>query len=478
MNKKPLSAVGAEIESTSMQTLILRYSMPAIIGGLISAIYNIVDQIFIGWDMGVIGNSATNVAFPLVTLTNSLSMLFAVGAAANFSISLGKQDVEGAKKYIGVAISGVLTSGIIIMLITQLFTTEMLNFFGATEQNIDYATTYVKIVSLGYPLAMVIMGGAHIIRADGSPKIAMRCTMTGAIINCILDPIFIFGFNMGIAGAAWATILGQAVSFIMIVAYMKNFKTFPITRDLFNFDFKTVIKTTALGIAPAVNQFSMTITQIVMNNTLIHYGAQSEYGQDIPLAVVGIITKVNIIYITIVVGIAQGTQPIVGYNYGAKKYDRVIEAYKRNFTYSLIISVLAFLAFQLFPRQIISLFGTGSEEYFLFAERYFRIYLFMTIINCAQPITGNFFTAIGKAFVGMFVALTKQILMLVPLVIILPIFMGMDGVLYAGPIADFAAFSVAMGFVYVEYKRLKAMDAEQKAIIAEGIQPNSNNKTP
>ncbi len=469
MTATPKSKIGIEVESTPLPKLIMRYSIPAILSGLVSAIYNIVDQIFIGWDLGVIGNSATNVAFPLVTISTSLALLFGMGSAANFSMHLGRQDINGAKKFVGVALTCITISGLIISAVALAFTQPLLTFFGATSQNIGYASTYTRIVAIGYPMAMMTVGGSHLIRADGSPKAAMKAIMSGAILNCFLDPLFIFGFNMGIAGAAYATITGQFVSLIMVINYFKKFKTFPINKEVLNFTPHTILRSAILGVAPAVNQLAMTITQIVMNNTLIYYGGQSIYGEDIPLACVGIITKVYIIYITIVVGIAQGTQPIVGYNFGACKYDKVMECYIKCCQYGFVVSIFSFIAFQFFPRQIISIFGTGSEEYFQFAQQYFKVYMFFTFLNFIQPITGNFFTAIGKGFMSSFVSLTKQLLFLVPLIIILPKFMGIDGVLYAGPVADIMAFVTAVVITRREFKILKKMQAEKNI-----LPPNTN----
>ncbi len=459
--KKIKTTIAQDIENNPLWKLILLYSIPAILSGLVGALYNIVDQIFIGQKLGIIGNSATNVAFPLITLTTSLALLFGVGATANFSISLGQKNIENAKKYVGVILTCIPFVSIIIMLATIVFTEDLLWFFGATNDNIAYATEYTKILAFGFPLTMMVIGATQLIRADGSPKYSMMCTISGAIANCFLNYLFMFIFDLGIKGAALATVLGQLLSFILVLKYFLNFKTFPLTKNMFKIKFITIKRSMSLGVAPAVNQFSITITQIVLNNSLTYYGALSSYGADIPLACAGIITKVNMIYIMIMVGIAQGTQPIIGYNYGAKQYDKVMECYKKCVKYGSIFSVMSFIAFQVFPEEITMLFGQGSQEYYEFSTKYFKTFLFMTFLNGIQPITGNFFTAIGKGINGSIIAFTKQILFLTPLILILPKFFGIDGILYAGPIADTLAFIVSMIFVTKQFKILKIMQKEK-----------------
>ncbi len=449
--------IAAEIENTPLGRLILKYSLPAILSGLVGAFYNIVDQIFIGQKIGMIGNSATNVTFPLVTITTAAALLFGIGGTANFSLSLGRKEVEHAKQYVGTILLSIPIIGILISIITLLFTEQMLWVFGATPENISLALTYTRIVALGFPLTMSVVGGTHLIRADGSPKYSMMCSIFGALLNCIFNYIFMFVLDLGIAGAAWATVLGQAVSFFLVGIYFLRFKSFPIKLAMLKPNFTTIKQTMSLGIAPAVNQLSITITQIVMNNSLTHYGSLSSYGSDIPLACAGIITKVNMIYIMIMVGIGQGTQPIIGYNYGAKNYDKVRECYVKCVSYGSIFSILAFICFQFFPHPIISLFGTGSPEYYSFATQYFKVFMFMTFLNGIQPITGNFFTAIGKPIKGAIVAFTRQLLFLTPLIIILPLFFGIEGILYAGPVADTLAFLLAIIFVVLEFRVLKNM---------------------
>ena len=312
--------------------LMMKFAIPAILSGVISSLYNIVDQIFIGQSVGMLGNAATNVAFPIIIFCTGISLLLGIGTAANFSLALGEGKKERAGNFAGTGITSLIIAGFLIMIIGFLFMDPLIQLFGATADAYDYALEYVAITMFGLPFYVISCGGTHLIRADQSPRYAMVCVMSGALLNLILDPLFIFGFDMGIAGAAYATVIGQVVSGIMTLLYFKRFKTVKITRKLLRPRLDLLARISALGIAPCVNQLSMMVVQIALNNVLTHYGKQSLYGPDIPLACVGVITKVNSILIMIMVGLAQGAQPIVGFNYGAKNYTRVKETLKKNIT--------------------------------------------------------------------------------------------------------------------------------------------------
>ena len=419
---------------------------------LVSALYNMVDQLFIGHSIGVLGNAATNVAFPLSMVCTSIGLLCGIGGAANFNLCMGRREPEHAKSYVGNAISMLAILGVILCVAVQLFLRPMMLLFGATPDVIDYACTYTRITSIGFPFLIVTIGGSNLIRADGSPKFSMLCNLVGAIVNTILDPLFIFVFHMGMAGAALATITGQILSFALVVFYLRGFKTLPLSLSDLKPNMACWARIAALGATPAFNQVAMMVVQIVMNNTLTYYGSNSVYGSDIPLACAGIISKVNMLFFSFVIGISQGLQPIVSFNFGAQKYDRVKDAYKKAVFAATAISIVAFLCFQLFPRQIIGIFGSGSEEYLHFAERYFRIFLFFTFLNGIQPVSSNFFTSIGAPKKGIFLSLTRQIIFLLPLLLIFPYLFGIDGVMYTAPIADLAAASVSIVMVVLEFK--------------------------
>lgn len=425
--------------------LLQQFAVPSIVAMLVSSLYNIVDQFFIGRSVGELGNAATNIAFPLSITCVAIALLFGIGGAATFNIWMGKGEKEEAVFYIGNAITMLLLCGIVLCVITQIFLEPLLLFFGSPADVLDYAKTYTRITAFGFPFFILAAGGGHLIRADGRPRIAMLCNLVGAVINTILDALFVFVFQWGMAGAAAATVIGQVASGAIALLFLAHCCTVHIEKRHLYPNAEYIKSIAALGSAPAANQLAMMIVQIVMNNSLKFYGARSAYGEAIPIACVGIITKVNQVFMSFVIGLSQGMQPIVSFNYGAGKYQRVKKAYLDTITMGFVIALGAFLLFHFAPRQIIGLFGNGSEEYFRFAISYFRIFLFFTFLNFLQPITSNFFTGIGKAKSGMFLSLTRQILFLLPMLLILPLVLGIDGIMYAGPIADFmAAFASAV----------------------------------
>lgn len=445
---------GNPLGTVPVGKLLRKFAIPSIVAMLVSALYNIVDQIFIGQSIGELGNAATNVAFPLTTICTALALLFGMGAASAFNLAMGRGEKEKALYYIGNAAALLLGGGLILCLITQIFLNPLMLFFGSPDNVLGYAKEYVRITSFGFPFLILANGGAHLVRADGSPRYSMMCNLTGAIINTILDPLFIFGFHMGMTGAALATIIGQIVSGIMVLYYLRHYKAGRLTRKHFQLQLQFAGYSMGLGLAQFFNQIAMMIVQIVMNNSLKYYGSRSIYGEAIPLACSGIINKVSFVFFAFCIGIAQGMQPIASFNYGAKQYDRVKKVIRLSMTAGTTICVVAFAMFQLFPRQIISLFGKGSELYLAFAERYFHIYLFFTFINNVQPMSSIFFTSIGKPAKGTFLALTRQITFLLPLIVIFPIFMGIDGIMYAGPIADFLAAVISACFLLRELKKM------------------------
>lgn len=424
---------------------------------MVASLYNIVDQIFIGRGIGINGNAATNVAFPLTTICVSISLFLGLGGASIYSISLGQGNKKKAADMIGNTIVLSIAFSLIFSIVVRVFVKKFMIMFGATQEVLQYAIDYTSITSIGFIPFVFSTVMSHIIRADGSPKYSMFSVLIGAAVNIILDPIFIFKFNMGISGAALATIIGQFISFFITLRYVFKFKNITFNRYSFNLYSENVLKIFSLGVSGGINQFSMMIVQITMNNVLSYYGALSIYGGNIPLAVSGIIAKINMLIMAFIIGSGQGSQPIIGFNYGAKNYDRVIETYKLTVSITTIVALISFLIFQIFPRQVVSIFGDGSELYFQFAERYMRVYMALMIVNGIQPVSGTFFTSIGKAFKGAFIAMTRQLLFLLPLIIILPRIFGIDGIMYAGPIADGIALIVTIIFVSLEIKKIKKL---------------------
>ena len=435
--------------------LIGKFAIPAIISMLVSAMYNIVDQIFIGQGVGMLGNAATNVAFPVTTIATALALLLGIGGASNYNLEMGAGREKKASSIAGTALSTLVITGVILAVAVLLFLRSLLSLFGATTDVMPYAVDYLGITAVGLPFYALSIGGNHIVRADRSPTYSMTCVLTGAIINTILDPLFIFGFGWGIKGAAWATVIGQVVSGILVVIYFGKFRKMYLEISMLKPSSECLKAIISLGMASCINQIAMAIVQIVLNNILRYYGGLSVYGSDIPIACVGVISKVNQVFMAICIGISQGCQPIWGFNYGAKKYDRVRLAYRYSMIACTAIATVFFLCFQLFPHQIVSIFGTGSDLYFQFAERYLKIFMFMTFANGIQPMSSGFFTSIGKAKLGIVMSLTRQVLFLLPLIIVFSLIMGIDGVMYAGPIADAAAFVLAILFARRELGAMK-----------------------
>lgn len=447
---KRINPLGVE----RINKLLRQFAVPSIISMLVGSLYNIVDQFFIGQRVGELGNAATNIAFPLSTSCLALALLIGIGGSSAFNLAMGNGDRQKAVNYIGNAAVLLAGSGLILSAVTLAFLRPLMIFFGSPSDVLPYAIEYTSVTAFGFPFLMLSTGGGHLIRADGRPKITMICNLTGAVINTILDAVFVFGLDMGMTGAALATIIGQFVSGAMAIWYLAHCQTVTIRRKNLMVKWENVKRIASLGMAPCSNQVAMMVVQIIMNQSLKHYGAQSVYGENIPIACAGIITKVNMIFMSFVIGLSHGLQPIASFNYGAGKRKRVREAYLKAISVGAVLAVFAFLMFQLFPRQIISAFGDGSELYYQFAIQYFHIYLFFTFVNFLQPITSNFFTAIGKPKIGSFLALTRQILFLLPLLLLFPLFLGMDGIMYAGPVADCVAAVVCAVMVYRELRRL------------------------
>lgn len=423
--------------------LLRKFAVPSIIAMLVGALYNIVDQFFIGQKIGELGNAATNVAFPLTTSCTAIALLLGIGGASAFNLAMGRGERDKALYYIGNAAVLLFGLGAALCVVTELFLDPLLRFFGSPDNVLPLAREYVRVAAFGFPFLILANGGTHLIRADGSPRYSMICNLVGAVVNCILDPLFVFGFQWDMFGAALATVIGQVVSAVMVFLYLRNYKAGPLRAVHLRLEIEIYGYLMSLGLAQFCNQLAMMVVQIVMNNSLTYYGALSPYGESIPLACSGIVNKVGFLFFALCIGISQGMQPISSFNYGARQYDRVRKAMKLSVFCSSAICILAFALFQLFPRQIIGLFGEGSEMYFAFAERYFHIYMFFTFINNIQPLSSSFFTSIGKPAKGTFLGLTRQILFLLPLIVIFPRFMGIDGIMYAGPIADLLAALVA-----------------------------------
>ena len=442
--------------------LIKKFSIPCIISLLVNSLYNIVDQIFIGQGVGYLGNGATNVVFPLVMIGLAFSLMFGDGASAYLSLKLGEKKKDEAKIGIGNGIALCVITSVIFCAVTLIFLPVFLKVFGCTDNLRDYAMVYGRIIAIGFPFSMIGTTLNSIIRADGSPKYSMASMLAGAILNTILDPIFIFVFHKGVAGAAIATVISQILTFVLNVAYIKRFKSIKLDKDSIKLRSNVCKKVSALGISSFITQMSIVCVMTAENNLLGKAGAESKFGAEIPITVLGIVMKISQILNSIIIGIAAGSQPIFGYNYGAKKYDRVKQALKIVLGSSLVISTIAFILFQTIPDKLIAIFGSGDENYMEFACLAFRTYLFLCIFNGIQIPSGIFFQAIGKSTKSAILSLSRQIVILIPSMIILRHIFGLMGVLYAGPVADGIAFVLAAILLIREVKHLKANGTETK----------------
>ena len=429
-----------------IKKLLMQLAIPAMIANVVNALYNIVDQIFIGQGVGYLGNAATNIAFPITTICLALGLMTGVGAASNFNLELGRKKVEKARRIAGTAVVQLIVMGIAVCLLVQIFLAPLMQLFGATDQIFDYAMEYSRITAYGIPFFLFSTGFNPLVRSDGRATFSMMAIIAGAILNTVLDPIFIFVFQMGIAGAAWATVISQMVSALLLFAYIPKFRSVKFQWEDFILHMKQVEAIAALGLTSFIFQISALIVQIVSNNLLKTYGAMSIYGSEIPIAVGGIVAKVFVIFIALIIGMTQGVQPIVGYNYGAKYYERVRQTIFLALKIGFGLSFVTWAVFEIFPLQIIQLFGNGNDLYFEFGIRYMRYFMLFTLINGITILITTFFPAIGKAKTGAFLSLARQLLILLPMMLLMTYLFGVEGMMFATPVSDVISLVLCLFF--------------------------------
>lgn len=435
--------------------LLLKFSVPTTLTLIVNSLYNMVDQIFVGRAMGVEGVAATNVAFPLSVVAAALALTIGDGCATNISLALGRGEEEEANRFFSTGFLLLLTVSILFVLIGLVFLKPMLLLFGATASILDTAATYTSIVLWGIPFAMFNMAFTTIIRADGNPQYMMRTMMIGAGINLVLDPIFIFGCNMGVAGAALATILGQSVAGIMALAYLPKFQHIRLKRENIKFSRGYIRKIATLGFPSFCTQGATAATQIVMLNLMGKFGAMSIYGSEIALSCYGILSKLYQIAHAMFVGISAGTQPINGFNFGAKQYGRVRETYRMGFFWAMVISVVWFCIFRFGGGLLAMLFVKDDALYLEFAKHSFRLYMLGFFLYGPPLVATSFFQAIGKPWKSLAIALVRQVFFLIPFALLLSPRFGLDGALAAAPLADVLAFCFAMSMIFVEFRGWK-----------------------
>lgn len=446
-----------ELGTAPLGRLMLKFSLPAVVSLLVNSLYNIVDQIFIGHGVGYLGNAVTNVSFPFVSMTLALSLLLGNGCAANFSLSLGRKERDKAARYVGNALALQFGVGTLLALTGIVFLEPLLRIFGATETIMAPTMEYAGTILMGTPLVLVSVGLANVVRADGSPRYAMWSAMIGAVLNTILDPLFIFPqwLGMGVKGAAVATVISQFVSFVVTLAYVRRFQYIELCRHHFKLHWQTLCSIVTLGVSSLLNQVTLTIVQIVMNNSLTYYGALSVYGAEIPLSALGIVMKVNQILMSVLIGIGIGGQPLLGYNYGAGDYGRVRRVYLMTLIATTLCGLLGLLVFQFFPDSIIALFGSENELYNNFARQCFRIFLMTVPFLGLHTSASIFFQATGRPARSIVLTLVQRLLFMVPAVLVLPLFGGLEGLLYTAPLADCLATVTTASFMVPELMRLR-----------------------
>ena len=442
------------LASAPIGSLMLKYAIPSVVALVVNALYNIVDQIFIGWGVGTLGNSATNVIFPLNMVVTALALLLGDGGAAYLSLELGRGEQKKAEEGANNAFSWLIITGILVYVLCAAFLKPLVGILGATPDNLVYALAYGKIIIIGFPLAIVGCGMCSLIRADGAPQVTMIAMIVGCLANVVLDALFVLGFGWGMEGAAIATVIGQLLNLGISMWYVPRFKTVKLSLQGMKPKFTMLKKIAGMGVSSFISQFAVAVIMAVINYYLVRYGSASEYGPDIPLAAFGIVMKFNTILISIVTGIGTGAQPIVGYNYGRSDCRRVKETFFLAVKIATLVAAVCFAIFQLCPNQLTAMFGEQGELYTEFSVKSFRIFTLLCFLNGFQIVSAIFFQSIGKSVISGVISFSRQIIFLIPATMILCSVIGLDGVLWAGPTADGLAFVLALILVIHEIKEL------------------------
>ncbi len=441
------SRVRRDLECEKIPKIVARYAIPSVVSMLINAVYNIVDQIFLGHGVGFLGNTATNIALPFVTLSLAFSLLIGVGCSSYMNLCLGRGQRETASRAFCSSFVLTLVAGVVMAVLGIVFLKPLVYLFGATEKSAQYAMEYMAVIAVGIPFNMPAVLLNNSIRADGAPAFAMVSISTGAILNCILDPLFIFVFHWDVFGAALATILGQIVSFFLSFSYIRKFKSIEIKREYFTLKNKNLKNVLHQGMSNFINQISIVLVQVVMNNSLRKWGAVSIYGSDVCIAALGVAMKVNNILISAITGIAIGQQSIIGHNYGAKNYKRAFDVYRFSATCATVLAVVGWGVFMLFPSEVVSIFGQEDELYTQFASMCINVFLSAIFVAGFQITTSNMFQAIGRPNISAILTMLRQLAIIIPLMLILPNFFGVKGLLYAGPLTDVISFVFSVIFL-------------------------------
>lgn len=439
--------------------LLMRFAIPSVVSMLVNALYNIVDQIFIGTGVGYLGNAATTVSFPLQTIILALGTMIGAGASAYAAIKLGEKREQEAEHTLGNAFFMLVLAGIIIMVVGLVFLEPILYLFGATAKNFAYSQDYASIILLGTVFNLLGIGLSNMARTDGSPNIAMLSMIAGAVLNTILDPIYIFVFHWGVKGAAIATITSQIIGTVILVYYFLKKSTMRLHISQMKIKKTIFVSILSLGFSSCITQTAATIMQVVMNNSLVYYGDLTSTTGDVALSAMGIVLKISMIITSICIGIGIGAQPILGFNKGARQPKRIKETYKKASSIAVLTSIIGWGVCIAIPGVILSLFGSSDPVFSTFAQRAMRIYMLGIFTAGFQITATSYFQATGQPLKASVLSMMRQLILLIPLILILPLFFGLDGILFAGPIADISSGIVVFVFISKEMKKLNAQIA-------------------
>ncbi len=439
--------------------LIAKFSIPTVISMVVNAVYNLVDQIFIGQGVGYLGNGATNVIFPFSTLALAVTLLLGNGAAAFFSLKLGGGDKKTAERAVNNTVVFTIILGVAMSALFLIFLQPLCQLFGCTDNILPYALDYGWIIMLGVPFVTFSVALNDVVRADGNPRYSMLSTLAGAVLNCILDPVFIFLFHWGVKGAALATILGQILTAVFAALYIPRFQNIRLRLREMVPSLRLLGTVAKFGVSSFINQMAICVSMVVINNCLTLTGAQSEFGADIPLTVFGIVNKVSGIILSAFLGIAIGAQPIVGFNYGAKQYGRVKKTYLMASGIAMGIGLFGTLIFELFPKQVTAIFGQEDELYVRFAVICFRVVMSTLVLNALTSSTGVFFQAMGKPVRSAVISLMRQVVLLIPIVVLASVLFGIMGLVWGVMAADTLSCVIAVILVLPQLRKLDRGEA-------------------
>ena len=456
-------------------SLLMKFAIPSVVSMLVNALYNIVDQIFIGQGVGYLGNAATTVSFPIMTIILAIGTMLGAGGSAYAAIKLGEKKEEEAENTLGNQFLLLVVIGVVMTVVGLVFLEPILNLFGATPNNLQYSKDYASIILLGTVFNLLGIGLSNMARTDGSPNVAMYSMLIGAVLNTILDPFYIFVLGWGVKGAAIATITSQIIGAIVLLYYFTKKSNMRLRKDHMKLKMNICKTIFALGVSSCITQTAATIMQVVMNNTLVYYGDMTVTTGDVALSAMGIVLKVSMIITSICVGIGVGAQPILGFNKGANQPKRIKKTYKRAALVATLTSIGGWIICFSIPGPILSLFGAADPMFTEFAIKAMRIYMFGIFCAGFQITATSYFQATGQPLKASVLSMMRQLILLIPLILIFPYFFGLNGILYAGPVADIGSGIIVFLFISKEMKKLNVQidqeTGEELGVFDEEIAP-------